>query len=211
MPWTICTPERPPLTSHAMWNIRPRSHSPPSQNCTKSPDKGSHCLPQYLVLPTKQPALACQSNGLIMPKPHGLAAHTPDPHPPAPANLPHQIAPNPKSSSLTWIVILMYLRFPKNNDTRSTEMPITSSVIQHWNHSQLCSEHVVKSQKSCSCWTMALIQHLWDTTWDLTAHWNVESHLQGLAPPTIKWKATPLSTSCSQTLLSVNGLWPYCL
>jgi len=170
MPWTIHTPERPPLTSYAMWNIRQRPHLPPSQKRTKSLERSSHCLPQDPVLSTKQPALTCQSNGSIRPKPHGLAAHTPNPHPPDPVNLPHQIAPNPKSSSHAWIAILMYLLFPKNSDTGSTKMPITLPVTRHWNHSQLRSEHVVKSRKSCSRWTTAIIQHIWDTAWDLTAH-----------------------------------------
>jgi len=124
MPWTAHNPElatRPPLNSHAVWNLRKRSDLPPSQNCMESSDKGSHCLLQYPVLPTQQLALACQSNGSIMPKPHGLAVHTPNPLPPAQANLPHQIAPNPKSTSFAWTVIL-------------PDVPIISKEQQYWVH-----------------------------------------------------------------------------
>jgi len=92
--------------------------------------------------------------------------------------------------SFAQTVILIYLLYTQQSNTGPTEKFITSLATQHWSNPHICPEQVVKSQKSCFCWTRAIIKQLWDTAWDLITHQNVESGLFGFGLPTIKWKVT---------------------
>jgi len=210
MPWTAWEPDlatRPQLISHAIWNFEKKSKSSLSPNSTKISEDGLQHLSQYPVSHPQQSALASQSHGLTKLKGPNLVVHKLNPISLAPMTSPKRIIS--MRPSLTRTVILIYLLYIQQSNTRPSEKFITSLVNQNQSHPQ-SPNHIVKSWKSCFHWMMEIIKWLWDTAWDLITYWNVESGIVGFGLPTIMWKAT-LSASLIKTLLFVNGFCPHCL
>jgi len=191
MPWTVSTPDRvtrPPLISHAQWNLRKGSNlQQPRSMETESNDPYS---PQQSRAPSPQHSvLAHQSNGSTPPKTPYSAVRSPTLLPPAPP-MKTTMLNAPSSISCARAAILIYLFFTlQSSNMGYTEKLIPSSVTWYWNQ-QPRPLHFAKSWKSCYRWTMTIIQRAWDTAWDLTTHRNVERWSPGRGQPIIQWTVT---------------------
>jgi len=124
-----------------------------------------------------------------------------------PSVLPHT-SPSVASigSNSMQMAIMIYLFLVQQFDDSGPAAPQVTSTApwRHWSSQRLHPVPVVKSRKSCSRWTTALIQRQWDTAWDLTTHRNVESFRFGLGLPTI-------TDSCSihfPCMKCVHSYWP---
>jgi len=49
-------------------------------------------------------------------------------------------------------------------------------LLQYWQVQQEQAWSQIRSRKSSLQWTMALIQKLWDISWNMWDHWNKELH-----------------------------------
>jgi len=145
---------QPPLISYATWNIwwGPADHS--------------HGFPHGYQESLLQPAQQTASLGSnILDSKFTLQPLTPQ-------------LPTPLSTLSVLVAIMVYLLLTQqssshgNVTTPITEIPIR---LRYGNYQwSLFWVQSMKSQKSCSHWITIIIQQLWDTTWDLTTHWNVE-------------------------------------
>jgi len=135
MPWTASTSDcstRPPLISHAQWNLQKGSNSQQPRS-TETESKGPYPLQQSLATPPHQhPVLAHQSNGSTLTKTSYLAVHSPTLRPPAPMKT---TMPNvPRSISFARAAILIYLFFTlQSRNMGYTKQLISSPVTWSWN------------------------------------------------------------------------------
>jgi len=199
MPWTIDqATDRPPIISHARWNIR-RSTSPlampnPLQGSThnhqatpeNSTLQSSGELQPYessaKAQSTQWPAPDPPLQGWTAKKTPGFTG--PVPHPNSSAPFPKPQPPATMRNNLVPLAIMIYILLVQHsNNTGPAAQLSNSPATRHWRYSRLRLALVVKTRKSCSQRTMAIIQRLWDTAWDLTTHQNVESVPLGLACP----------------------------
>jgi len=158
MPWSASNPNlaiRPSLISHAMWNCWKESNLPKSQDSSAPPNKCFHPSSQTLARPTQQPGPAHHSNGLT--KPLSLAWHEPNPLPLASPNTSPLITS--RNMGITWVVSLMlFLHALLSHNTGLADKPISPPMTRHWHNPRLCRILVVKTRKSCSRRTRAIIQ-----------------------------------------------------
>jgi len=213
MPWKLGqtggTHGRPPIISHARWNIRRSTvlcsptnnhHDTPAQTIPHSSLEFQQCeMPKTTGLgltapPTQQLDLELQPNESTLKISPGFISY-------APILTSSALPPTPQLMAVTGtgsmlMAILIYLFMVQQSSTTGPAAPLaTPPAPRHQNSPRQHTTSVVKSQKSCYRWTGAIIQRRWDTAWDLTAHWNVESHRTGLGLPNIKWNISfnPLS------------------
>jgi len=134
---------------------------------------------------TQQPALDTQMHGLTPQKLPGLIQQVPHLIPSTPYPKPQLTAP--MQNNLVPLAVMIYILLVlKPSNTRTAAQHINPPTTWHWSSSWLHPASAVQTQKSCSCRTMAIIQWLWDTTWDITTHWNVECCPPGFGQPTTK-------------------------
>jgi len=196
---------------HAQWNIRQSTvlWGLTNNHQDTSVQTNSHSSLEFLQQkkPTMAPLaqqldLAPQSNGWTSKISPGSVQYVSNTTPSDLPHMPQSIALIGTSSILMATMIYLFI-VQQSCKTGSAAPFATPPAPQHWSSPRLHPAPVVKSQKSCFWWTRAIIQRKWDTAWDLTTHWNVESCRSGLGWPTIKWNAQ--STFCAQNALCQ---WP---
>jgi len=124
--------------------------------------------------------------------------HVPNPIPPASSHSPYMIGSMSISPILMATMIYLFI-IQQSSNPGPTAQHTKQQASQHWSNPHLWQAHVTKSWKSCARWTMAIIQQLWNTAWDLITHWNVESPLLGSGLPIIRWTAHPYPPSLHRT------------
>jgi len=184
LPWTVSNPDhatRPPLTSHAMWNLQKGSNSQKSWSIDM-PHTSPHHLTKSLVTSTQHPVLGLQSKGSQWTKSASLAVYTPTTLPPAPLDTPKPNAIMSISFAKAAIMIYLFVAL-QSSHTWSTEKLIIPQITQYWRICQSGPIDIVKTRTSCYCWTTAIIQCTWiqPGTFSPTAMWKAA--LQGLASP----------------------------
>jgi len=178
MPWTI-GPEiaRPPIISHARWNIR-RSTSPLA---TANSPGGTHNHPvtpenpilqppgdSQLYAKSGTPKLSAKAQSTQQPahiQSHGLTSKQkssfarPILHPTAPAPLPKPQPPAPTRHGSVLFAIMIYILLVQHSSTTGPAAQLSNpTAIRHWSYSCVRPSPVVQTQKSCSRRTMAIIQ-----------------------------------------------------
>jgi len=199
MPWSngqTDTTVRPPIVSHTRWNIRkstiPQARVNPSQGPMHTnqaiPEKSTSMspldsqqfstpkIPGPLVraLPTQQLAPNLKRKGVLPKNPPSSAARVPNTT--LPSTVPSSHSIGCKSTSLVLMAIRIYLFLVQQPSKPGPAAPHTTTpVLQHWNNSHPHQVRMMKIQQSGFRWTVAIIQRLWNTAWDLIAHRNEDS------------------------------------
>jgi len=96
--------------------------------------------------------------------------------------------PNPTHKTFGSTLANSMLQFLTLNigDSRFTVSMLDSHLPEtklryHWQ--PIDNTMPVMTQASCFHWTIAIIQKLWNTAWDLLTHWNIEIPWTGLGLP----------------------------
>jgi len=144
-----------PSDFSVMWNFEKKATSLPSPTSTEISEDGSQCQSQYSVSHPQQFALATQLYGWTKLEGPNLAVHKPNPISLASTTFPKQMTST--RLTLARMVILIYLLYIQQSNTRPSEKFITSPVNRNPRYPQ-SPAHVVKSQKSCFCWTTEIIK-----------------------------------------------------
>jgi len=153
MPWNISpmprVTTRPPLISHAMWNIR-RGVSSPVTPPTDNPYRTRLGVTQRI-----NPVTTAR----------GIWNSTP------------QLATPLRNTSLRAAVLIYLFLDQQSSGAESVTLPLMkpSAKCRYWKHQCQSQPTTIKSQKSCIWWTTAIIQRLWDTAWDLLTYRNIEN------------------------------------
>ncbi len=184
-----------------MWNLWHGHKSPRQQHGNDNPYRCPNHLPEPLVQSTQQSEL--QPNDLTLERPPGSVLLVCHPISSVPLHTSHSCALKRNISILVAMMIYLLLAQQSSNTGSATQY-VTSLATQQRTNPWLRKVPVVKSWKLCSCQTRAIIQHLWDTAWDLITQQNVESCLSGSGLPTIhnQGDCKSLSTSHAQNSLS---------
>jgi len=176
---------RPPLISYARWNIRRSQDSSPLP-----PDEANNPLgPFYRSHASVAKATPQHTQELQQPETSHMFV-TPIGNPMSPRGIsPRQMTQKhhvsaiastsePHCSSLIRNNMAAAMGYCLQSNNPDFEAPPLRQFLEgdrHWNyHRPSRQAQPVKSQKSCSRWTTAIIQRLWDTAWDLVTHRNVE-------------------------------------
>ncbi len=232
MPWKLDpATDRPPIISYARWNIRRSTptlamanplpgFNPTHQATLENPTRQPSCEPQqYKKFSTPVPSVKAQFNQQPVPNLQSYGwtrTQTPGPTWPVPHLTTPAPAPRPPPSASTrnnsvLLAIMIYiLLFQHSSNTKSETQLHESPATRQCSYSQLRPATAVKTRKSCVRRTMAIIQRLWDTAWDLTTHRNVESVSLGSASHNLdEWKLLSISLhriSSVQTALASTVL-----
>jgi len=116
---------------------------------------------------------------------------------PAPPHSSHPISLLSTSPILMATMVYLFLVQQLSNPGPKASFTLPQA-LQHWSNPPLCQIHVMKSQKSCLWWTLAIIQQLWHTAWDLIAHQNVESPVLGSGLPTTRGLFILIHSPCTE-------------
>jgi len=199
MPWSDGQTDatvRPSIVSQARWNIRkstiPQARVNPSQgpmhtnqaipekSTSMSPlDSQQFSIPKipgplFRALPTQQLAPDLKRKGLLPKNPPSSAARVPNTT--LPSTVPSSHLIGCKSTSLVLMAIRIYLFLVQQPSKPGPAAPHTMTpVLQHWSNSHPHQVCMMKIQQSGFRWTVAIIQRLWNTAWDLIAHRNEDS------------------------------------
>jgi len=151
----------------------------PLQRTNDSQCKGLHTHNMHLVAPMENSdgigALAGFNKANYTNKALDKACYISDT--PAPSDNPQLHEPTGTLLGLVAMIIDFFVASQLGGLGPMAQLLITVlAKVSDWKHfPQLCLVPPVKTHKTCHCWTVAFIQRLLDTAWDLPTHHNIES------------------------------------
>jgi len=182
MPWTSsptdCVKVRPPLLSHARWNIRHDSDS------TKPLPGADSSINSALNHPAalENPTLLVTNNSQQQGWPKVLAPATDGPSTYAQSQL--QTNPNLEPTTYSTLVAMLFphtahpICGPSLNTTNKTWQTPSTDLYYVPPTAHMLEKFCITNL----WWTIALLHLHWNTAWDLTTHWNVETLYAWVGP-----------------------------